>query len=88
MADKPSYKLAHNARKGEGSMEIEGVIDATKPKTSFMDKNLDPQMTPGDPAEKITSEPAKSGGSISPGPNAPKQSSRPGTMKYSEIEKT
>ncbi len=76
MSEKPSYALAHAARKGESSIEVEGAIDATKPKTSFTDKNLDPRNEPGDPAQKITGETAKPGGSISPELNAPKQTSR------------
>jgi hypothetical protein len=87
MAEKPSYKLAHSARKGEASMEIEGVVDATKPKT-FVDKNLDPKEAPGNPAEKITSQPAKPGGSISPEPNAPKQQSGGGTTKVDSLTRT
>ncbi len=76
MPDKPSYRLAHAARKGESSMQVEGAVDATEPKTSFMDKNLDPRDEPGDPVQRITGETAKSGGSISANPNAPKQTSR------------
>ena len=77
MADKPTYKLARDERKGTGSMEIEGVIDATKPKTSFTDKNLEKPDVPGDPSQTVSSAPAKSGGSISPQPNALKQ--KPGS---------
>ena len=76
--NKPSYKMAYDARKkerkGTGSVEVEGAIDATKPKT-FTDKNLDLPDVPGDPAEEIAPRVAKPGGSISPEPNAPKQKS-------------
>lgn len=66
MADKPSYRSARKAR-GTADMTIEPM-----PKTTFTDKNLDPRMEPADP-EKITGDNAKSGGSISLMPNAPKQ---------------
>ena len=87
MAEKPSYKLAHDERKGTASMEIEGVTDATKPKT-FTDKNLDAPVTPGDPAQKITPGTARPGGSISPELNAPKQESGGGTTKVDKITRT
>lgn len=86
--EKPSYKLAHAARRGEATMEVEGAVDATKPKTSFTDKNLDRPDVPGDSAEKITSSPAKPGGSISPELNAPKQQSGGGTTKVDPITRT
>lgn len=85
--DKPGYQLARNARKGSASMEIEGAIDATKPKT-FTDRNLDPKDEPGDPSQKIVSGTAKPGGSISPNPNAPKQQSGGGTTKVDTMTKT
>jgi len=87
MADKPGYKLARDARKGSASMEIEGAIDATKPKT-FTDKNLDPKDEPGDSAEKVVSGVAKPGGSITPNPNAPKQQSGGGTTKVDTMTRT
>jgi hypothetical protein len=68
MADKPSYKMARDAR-GTATMSIEPM-----PKTSFTDKNLDGSDVPSG-GEKISSDPATAGGSISPSPNAPKQTS-------------
>lgn len=53
MADKPSYKLARDARKGEASMEIEGAVDLTKPKT-YTDKSL---PAPGKSDDKISPNP-------------------------------
>jgi hypothetical protein len=91
MSEKPPYKMAYDARKAErkgtGSVEVEGAIDMTKPKT-FTDKNLDPKMGPGDSAEKVTHETAKPGGSISPEPKAPKQQSGGGTTKVDSMIRT
>jgi hypothetical protein len=75
--------LAKPAGKPTTSMTIEAA-----PNTSFTDKNLDPKMSPAG-ANKITSAPAPSGGSISPMPNAPRQlKSTQGTTKVSDISKT
>jgi hypothetical protein len=53
--------MAHDARKAErkgtGTIEVEGAIDATKPKT-FTDKSLEPPKKPGMPNVSITPEPA------------------------------
>lgn len=84
MADKPSYKQVQAERKGSGSMEIEGVIDTTKPKT-FTDKTLEPPRKPGEnpatisPADKAT-----------PGQKAEHAITHPGdwTTKHSDIVKT
>lgn len=56
MADKPSYKQARSQRKGTSSMEIEGAIDTTKPKT-FTDQSLAPPKKPGEPNATISPEP-------------------------------
>jgi hypothetical protein len=77
MANKlPSYKAARNARKGESSMEIEGVIDTTKPKT-YTDQSL---PKPGDADNKISPEPNVSKGwKTEPAPTAnPDDWKRPG----------
>jgi hypothetical protein len=64
MADKPSYKQARKAR-GTATMTIEPM-----PKTSFLDKNLEPK---DEPPKGFTMSPgtAKPGGSISPETNMP-----------------
>ena len=67
MAEKPSYKLARDERKGEGSMTIEGAVDKTEP--TFTDKNLDLGYGVGG-ANNVTTQDAKPGGSISSESNA------------------
>jgi hypothetical protein len=83
MADnKPSYKSARNARKGESSMEIEGVIDQTKPKT-YTDQSL---PKPGDADDKISPSPkAGPGWKAEPAPAHPEDWTRPG---FTGISKT
>ena len=78
----PAPDTVYNPQTGGSHIDITpmyqfqpGVKDTTKPQT-FTDKNLDPQMQPGDPSQRITSQPAKPGGSISPELNAPKQTSK------------
>jgi hypothetical protein len=65
MADKPSYKMAYDARKAErkgtGTIEVEGAIDATKPKT-FTDKSLESPKKPGMPDVSIAPEPKAESG--------------------------
>ena len=60
MADKPSYKMAHDARKAErkgtGSVTVEGAIDASKPEPHS--ESLVPPKKPGMPDVSITPEPA------------------------------
>ncbi len=65
MADKPSYKMAREAR-GTATMTIEPM-----PKTSFTDENLDSQATGDLKGNKVSSDSAAPGGSTSPLPNAP-----------------
>jgi hypothetical protein len=60
--------LATPVRKGKATMTI-----TPAPKT-FTDKNLDPKMSPA-AGNKVSSDAAKPGGSISPELNAPKQTS-------------
>jgi len=72
------------ARKGTASMTIEAA-----PKTTFSDKDLTPRVSPGTPGQRVSSDTAKSGGSISAIPNAPRQlKSMQGTTKISDISKT
>ena len=62
----PSYKLAHDARKGTATMTIEPM--PAKPNT-FSDDNLEPGYGEGG-ANGVTTGSAKPGGSISSESNA------------------
>lgn len=61
MSDKPSYKQARSERKGSGTMEIEGAIDTTKPKT-FTDKSLETPKKTGEKANQLETSPLDKAG--------------------------
>lgn len=68
---------------GKGTPKTSITIEAA-PKTTFTDKDLSPRMSPAG-ANRVSTDNAKPGGTISPEANAPRQAR---TAKASDTQKT
>jgi hypothetical protein len=87
MAEKPSYKLAHDARKGTGEMTIEAVKPYVRPHSEEIPPVEKPGAGPGMSYETPSLSPeenAKSGSKAEPAITHPGQYSKPG----SDLSKT